>query len=180
MIMHIICIQGREGVSVKVLVVSDSHSGMSYMRRWAELLRPQVIIHLGDYYDDGQALGEQFPMCRLIQVPGNCDQFRCITPAPLKIFTQLEGVNLYLTHGHVERVKSGTRELEHMARTARAHAALYGHTHIAEYHMTDDGILILNPGSIGSSGGSVALLELERGKIKQCRILRLADMEEFE
>lgn len=165
---------------MRIMVASDSHSGISYMRRWAQLLRPQVILHLGDYYDDGKTLEELFPATRVIQVPGNCDQFRCLDFAPLKIFTQLEGLNIYMTHGHRERVKSGTAELEHMARTAGANIALYGHTHVAEFHTTSDGMLILNPGSCGSSGGSVALLELNCGRIDQCRILRLADMEEFE
>ena len=156
---------------MKVLVVSDSHSGLSYMRRWARLIRPRVIIHLGDYYDDGQVLGEDFPDSRLIQVPGNCDLYRCIGHLPEVVFADLDGVGVYLTHGHRHGVKSGTGHLLAAARAAKADVVLY---------QTDDGMWVMNPGSCGSSGGSVGLMTIQNGKVRECRLLYLEDMEEFE
>lgn len=164
---------------MKVLVVSDSHSGLSYMRSWARLLAPQVIIHLGDYFEDGQVLGQEFPDSRLIQVPGNCDQFLSIGTAPETIFADIGGVKIYMTHGHRHRVKSGTGQLLAAARTAKADVVLYGHTHRPECYQTSDGMWVMNPGSCGSSGGSVGLMTIEQGKIIQCRLLHIADMEEF-
>lgn len=165
---------------MKVLVVSDSHSGLSYMRHWARLIMPQVILHLGDYFDDGQVLGEEFPASRLIQVPGNCDRFRCIGTEPEIIFTVLDGVGIYMTHGHRHGVKSGTGALLAAARTAKADVVLYGHTHRESCYQADDGMWVMNPGSCGSSGGSVGLLEIQQGKILGCRVLHREDMEEFE
>lgn len=165
---------------MKVLVVSDSHSGLSYMRSWARLLAPQVIIHLGDYYDDGQVLGEEYPDSRLIQVPGNCDLFRSVTAGPQTVFTNLDGVGVYLTHGHRQRVKSGTGQLLAEARVVKADVVLYGHTHREECYQTDEGMWVMNPGSCGSSGGSVGLLVIQNGRVESCKVLHRDDMEEFE
>lgn len=165
---------------MKVLVVSDSHSGLSYMRHWARLIRPQVILHLGDYFDDGQALGEEFPDSRLIQVPGNCDRFRCIGHEPEIIVTELDGVKIYMTHGHRHGVKSGPGGLVAAAKEAKADVALYGHTHREACWQTDSGMWVMNPGSCGSYGGSVGLLEIRQGTITGCRVLHQEDMEEFE
>lgn len=165
---------------MKVLVVSDSHSGLSYMRHWAGRLSPEVILHLGDHFDDGQALGEEFPNSRLIRVPGNCDRFRCIGNEPEIIFTRLDGVGIYMTHGHRHGVKSGTAALLAAAKTAKADVVLYGHTHREACFQTEDGMWVMNPGSCGSYGGSVGLLEIRQGKIVGCKVLHQEDMEEFE
>ena len=165
---------------MRVLVVSDSHSGLSYMRAWAKLLRPQTIIHLGDYYDDAEALASDWPYSRLIQVPGNCDRYRMLRPEPEIRVVQLEGVSIYLTHGHRHGVKSSPAGLIVEARKARADVALFGHTHEAVCWQTEEGMWVMNPGSCGSYGGTVGLLELEKGKVNLCRVLCLEDMEEFE
>lgn len=164
---------------MRIMVVSDSHSGLSYMKLWGKLLKPQVIIHLGDYYDDGQVMGEEFPDCRLLQVPGNCDRYRCIGQEPEVIFARLDGVGVFMTHGHLHHVKSGLGGLIAAARTARAQVALYGHTHEALCLELEDGLRIMNPGSCGSSGGSVGLIQIEQGNITVFRILNREDMEEF-
>lgn len=165
---------------MRVLVVSDSHSGLSYMRAWAKLLKPQVMIHLGDYYDDGQVLAGDRPGSRLIQVPGNCDLYRMFPKEPEIRLVKLEGVSVYLTHGHRHGVRSSPAGLVVEARKAGADVALFGHTHQAVCWQTEDGMWVMNPGSCGSFGGSVGLLELEQGKVNVCRVLTLEDMEEFE
>lgn len=177
---NILCENRMGGVMMKVLVVSDSHSGLSFMRSWARVLAPQVIIHLGDYYDDAQVLAQEFPDSRMIQVPGNCDLFRGVITGPETVFATIDGVGVYLTHGHRQRVKSGTGQLMAAARTAKADVVLYGHTHREECYRTDDGIWVMNPGSCGFYGGSVGMMEIEQGRIIQCRLLHMEDMEEFE
>ena len=62
---------------MKILVLSDSHSGLSFMRRCIDRVKPDALIHLGDYYDDGQTMEEEYPHIRMYQVPGNCDRYRC-------------------------------------------------------------------------------------------------------
>ena len=62
---------------MKILVLSDSHSGLSFMRECIKQLKPDAIVHLGDYFDDGQTIAEENPYIRFYQVPGNCDMYRC-------------------------------------------------------------------------------------------------------
>lgn len=164
---------------MKILVLSDSHSGLSFMRECVKKIRPDAIIHLGDYYDDGQTIEEENPHVRFYQVPGNCDKYRCPPFAREILIMPVCGVMLYMTHGHRHYVKSTTTRLLVDARKANAAAVLYGHTHIPDCRQEEDGLWVLNPGSCGSWGGSVGLIEVENGKILSCRNLRLTDLEEI-
>ena len=164
---------------MKILVMSDSHSGLSFMRECVKCLKPDAIVHLGDYYDDGQTIADENPHIRFYQVPGNCDKYRCPPFAQEILILPVCGVMLYMTHGHRHYVKSSTTRLIQDARASGAAAALYGHTHIPECHMEADGLWVLNPGSCGSWGGSVGLIEVKNGKIISCRNLGLTDLEEM-
>ena len=46
---------------MKILVLSDSHSAISFMRQCMDSVRPDAVIHLGDHYDDGEVLAEEYP-----------------------------------------------------------------------------------------------------------------------
>ena len=63
-----------------ILVLSDSHGAVAPMVRAVELTRPDLILHLGDCWRDGEQLHARFPDIPLEQVPGNCD-FRPGEPA---------------------------------------------------------------------------------------------------
>ena len=164
---------------MRVLVFSDSHSGISFMRKAIRDVKPDAVIHLGDYYEDATAMAEEFSDIVYHQVPGNCDRFRCIPNAPEMLCYPIGGVMLFMTHGHNQQVKSSLCGLLRAAREYGAAAALYGHTHIPDCHQEEDGLWVLNPGTCSSLGGSGGLLELEDGKIKTCRLFRAADLEEF-
>ena len=165
---------------MKILVLSDSHSSLSFMRRCLDIVKPDAMIHLGDYFDDGRAMAEEYPHIPVYQVPGNCDRYRYSDLEPETIVRRVFGVDLFLTHGHRHNVKSYTGLLLRDARAAGAGAALYGHTHIAECFQEDDGLWVLNPGSCGYYGGSAGLMVIENSKIKICRILRQNDLEEMQ
>jgi len=164
---------------MKVLVLSDSHSGMSFMRRCIEVVKPDTILHLGDYYDDAETIQEEFPHVTMYHVPGNCDKYRCPPFAPEILIQRIGGCSLYITHGHRHMVKQTRALLLRDARACKAQAALYGHTHVADCHLEEDGLWVLNPGSCGSYGGSAGLLEIKNNKITSCRVLRQEDLEEF-
>lgn len=53
---------------MKILVLSDSHSALSFMRRCVESVKPDVMVHLGDYFDDATAIAEEYPQITLYQV----------------------------------------------------------------------------------------------------------------
>ena len=161
---------------MKILVLSDSHSTLSFMRRCVEAVKPDYILHLGDHFDDGQAMQEEYPHIRLYQVPGNCDRYRCPPGQPEILIPRIGGVDLYMTHGHRHSVKSWLGALLRDARAANAQAALYGHTHVADCHREEDGLWVLNPGSCGYFGGSAGLLEVRDGSILSCRLLSDSDL----
>lgn len=162
---------------MKILVLSDSHSGLAFMRECVKALKPDAIIHLGDYYDDGQTIGEDYPHIPLYQVPGNCDRYRCPPFAKEMLIQPVCGVPLYMTHGHLHQVKMTTSFLLRDARASKVAAVLYGHTHIPDCHREEDGLWVLNPGSCGSWGGTAGLIETDNGKIVGCRILERTDLE---
>lgn len=161
---------------MKLLVLSDSHSTLSFMRRCIDFVKPDVMIHLGDHFDDGTAMQEEYPHIRLYQVPGNCDRYRCDPSLPEILIPRIGGVDLYMTHGHRHRVKAYLGALLRDARASSAAAVLYGHTHNPDCHQEEDGLWVLNPGSCGYFGGSAGLLEIKDGRILSCRLLSDADI----
>ena len=163
---------------MKILVLSDSHSALSFMRRCVEKIKPKAIIHLGDFYDDAEALKEDYGHIPFHIVPGNCDRYRCPIGAPEMLCYPVGGVKMMITHGHNYRVKSGIGALTAEARRLEAKAVLYGHTHIADCHQEDD-LWVLNPGTCGHFGGSAGEIETDGEKIIACRIVRQTDLEEM-
>lgn len=163
---------------MRILVLSDSHSGLSFMNRCVEAVEPDAMVHLGDYYDDGETLHEEYPDIPLTQVPGNCDRYRAPLHAREIVIDRICGVDLYLTHGHLHKVKQTTTRLIADAKAAKVQAVLYGHTHVAECYQDESGLWVMNPGSCGYFGGSAGLIEVENRKIVSCRIIRQSELEE--
>lgn len=156
---------------MKILVLSDSHSALSFMRRCIDAVEPNAVIHLGDYYDDGQVIAEEYPRLRTYRVPGNCDRYRGPVWAAETLVEKVCGVKLFMTHGHLHQVKSGLGALIRDARTTGSQAVLFGHTHMPLCRY-EDGLWIVNPGSAGYNGGTAAVLEVADGKILDCQIIR--------
>lgn len=161
---------------MKILVLSDSHSAMSFMRLCVERVKPNAIVHLGDHFEDAEALREEYPGIPMYRVPGNCDRYRCPPGQAEILVDRVCGVYLYMTHGHKHQVKSYLGALLKDARACKVAAALYGHTHVADCHQEEDGLWVLNPGSCGYFGGSAGLMETRDGNIISCRILRDCDL----
>ena len=161
---------------MKILVLSDSHSTLSFMRRCIDAVKPDAVVHLGDHFDDGEAMREEYPGLRFYQVPGNCDRYRCHPSQPEILIQRVCGVNLYMTHGHKHSVKSYLGALLRDARASKVDAVLYGHTHLADCHREEDGLWVLNPGSCGYFGGSAGLILADNGKIWKCCILQEEDL----
>lgn len=147
------------------------------MRFCIEYIKPVHVIHLGDYYEDGTIMAEEYPHIRFHQVPGNCDRYRMMQPCPEILCYPIGGVKLFMTHGHKHGVKSDICRLLADAGEQGVQAVLFGHTHSPLCFQTEDGMWVMNPGTCGSWGGSVGLLEIADGKISACRLLRQADIE---
>ena len=164
---------------MKILVLSDSHSTLRLMRQCVEIIKPDALVHLGDHYDDGAVLGEEYPALAVHQVPGNCDRYRCPPFAREVLCYTVCGVRLFMTHGHNHHVKMGIGALLADARKENVQAVLYGHTHRADCHREPDGLWVLNPGSCGYGGGSAGIIETEENEITACYLIGQDDLEEM-
>ena len=111
---------------LKILVLSDSHRAIGAMYDAAMLEDPDAIMHLGDHVSDAEELSYALDLIDFYMVRGNCDFG---AQAPETILTELGGVRLFLTHGHLFGVKSGMSRLKLEADRVGANIALFGHTH---------------------------------------------------
>ena len=161
---------------MKILVFSDSHSSMRFMKKSVEKVKPDAIIHLGDHYDDGETLAELYPHIPVHQVAGNCDTYRCPPHAREMLCYPVGGVMLYMTHGHREHVKQGTGGLTAEARRYGAQMALYGHTHRMDCRQEADGLWVLNPGPASHSAG---VIKTDGQALTACYILTETDLEDW-
>ncbi len=160
---------------MKILVLSDSHSSLQFMFDAVEAVQPDAIIHLGDYFDDGEALHGEYPDIPFYQVPGNCDCYRCDPRIPQILVEEIFGVRFYLTHGHRHDVKMTKSRLIQDARSSGVQAVLYGHTHIPDCRL-EDGLWILNPGTCGYGERTGGVIRIEDGEIISCEIIRREDL----
>ncbi len=130
---------------MRILAFADSHGHVVDMYGLIEMEQPDAVIHLGDYYEDACDLRRSYPSMPVFAIRGNND----FDPtAPLFSVIAPEGVRIYLTHGHRERVLwSDCGQVGQRAAEERCALALYGHTHLRHDEMAC-GVRVMNPGSI--------------------------------
>ena len=159
---------------MRALILSDIHGETTTLRWlleevWKQTGPIDAYFFLGDGLRDFQR-AESFIRQRdehatLYAVRGNCD---FAADAPEHIISTFGGVKIFMTHGHVQRVKSGLDYLLSTARAAGADIALYGHTHRADVQYSSP--WTLNPGA--AKDDRCALLEVQNGKphVKMIRL----------
>lgn len=131
---------------MKILVFSDSHGDIFNMKDALKRHRKaEVVIFCGDGHSDIQEIQRQFPDKMYLCVKGNCDWY---CDFPLLATINLCGKKLLITHGHVQSVKDTFYRLLTLAKQEQADIAVFGHTH-TRLTTVEDGILLVNPGSIG-------------------------------
>ena len=151
---------------MKLLVLSDTHRSLGFACEAIEKERPDAVMHLGDHLSDAEELSFAYQEPDFYYVPGNCDYEPAANPS---MTLELDGVRMFLTHGHLFGVKSGTAALLAAAKARGAQLALYGHTHIAAC-TEHGGVTLLNPGTAGRLGrSSYAVVETQNGGFT-CRI----------
>ena len=153
---------------MKLLIFSDSHGSLSLMEEAVRREKPDRIVHLGDYFRDGEALHERFPEIPLTQVAGNCDRFTSFLGLPETGMENWCGVKFFLTHGHLQNVKRTLLPLALTAQEQGVNVVLFGHTH-SPLCQVDEGVLLFNPGSCGSGMGTYGCMIVENGQVT-CRI----------
>ena len=127
-------------------VFADTHGNTARMLEAVRSLKPDALIHLGDYARDAEALRESFPELPLYVVRGNCD---VVSSAPDTAVAELGGVRVFLAHGHQYGVDWGRLDsLVYAAMERKARVALYGHTHEANVEEIA-AVQLMNPGTAG-------------------------------
>ncbi len=130
-----------------VVAFSDTHRHYDRVHTLFEKthLNTDLYIFLGDGVDDLEHMLYLYPNKKIRAVAGNCD---FASMEKLTDVVDCGGHRLYITHGHVQRVKYGLDELYLNAKRNSCDLALFGHTHerCCEYR---DGVYLVNPGSLG-------------------------------
>jgi len=140
--------------------MSDSHGSKKNMLDAIERESPDVILFLGDCTRDCSDIEALHPEITLRRVNGNCDQG--YPGLDMDEFI-LEGKKIFMTHGHLFSVKLGKMRILKAAATRGADILLFGHTHIP-YCKEKDGLIAINPGSIGLDK-FYAVLEIKNGAV---------------
>ena len=90
---------------------------------------------------------------------------------------KLDGVTIYMTHGHLQGVKLFRDKLILEGLGCGADVILYGHTHEPDCRRLPEGCWLMNPGSVGC-GGTAGMIVTKAGAA-ECRIIRQRDLEEI-
>lgn len=122
----------------KLLIFSDSHGRSERIKEIISNKSADYFIHCGDFDADLQASNSY-------KVRGNCDP---LSLEPLERLLTIESKRILIVHGHKYRVKNGLLALTYAAKEKQADIVLFGHTH-QRLAVESEGILLLNPGSIG-------------------------------
>lgn len=153
---------------MRIVVFSDSHGNIRHCAEAIERIKDvDMIIHLGDILKDVEALELLYPNITIEYVAGN-NEFR--NTAPYNRVLEIEGKKIFITHGHLYRVKYEYDTIVQKGKSLKADVILFGHTHEG-YEAYKDGMFILNPGSISLpkwGKASYGVIEIQDGKIGTC------------
>lgn len=136
---------------MKILITTDIHNRLKTLK---EIKAHQTF----DYHlDAGDSL---LPLHILdsegiISVKGNSDFF---SKLPLERLLEIDGMRIFLIHGHKEGVKYSLDTLIKLAKEKNVDICIYGHTHI-QHMVTLDGIIYLNPGALSNKTQNYAIYE---------------------
>ena len=130
---------------MKIIVVSDSHGRIQPLERIITEIYADIYIHLGDGERELDDICRVHPDKQVYHIKGNCD-IGSISPDELLISPDDRNVILAV-HGHNHGVKHSLEPLKAQALKSGANILLFGHTH-ARYSEYDNGLYVLNPGSV--------------------------------
>ena len=142
---------------MRLLILSDSHGRSSAIREAIEAQpEAKTVFYLGDGLRDLEEIQASYRSHTFYCVRGNCDW--AVIDTPEMAITDIGGVRIFYTHGHVYDAKFSLTRAALAAREREAQVLLFGHTH-QPLSVYDDGLYVVNPGSIGK-GHSYAILDI--------------------
>lgn len=129
---------------MKVLITSDTHGIYSKISDYIlENDDIKLLLHAGDGANDVENIHYETGI-NYEFVKGNNDYS---TKAPLEKIIEVEGIKIFLTHGHIYDVHYGYGEILKRAKDLSCDIAIHGHTH-KTLNIVEDNIRIINPGSV--------------------------------
>ncbi len=130
----------------RILVFSDSHGNSKNIQALLDNINDyDNVIFVGDGLQDLYWYRNYY-INKIEVVKGNGDFF--LYDAPNEINLSVEGVNIFVTHGHLYGVKNGFDKLENKAKILNSNLVIFGHTHKQKL-FESNGITFLNPGCLG-------------------------------
>ena len=151
----------------RLLVISDTHG---HYFDFPHLLRRVMpidgVIHCGDVCGDEEELREtalDVAKVSCVIVRGNNDFSREL---PAEQIFAFDGHRVLVTHGHWLEIYYSTDRVRAYAKEKGCDVVCCGHTHVARVERGEDGILVVNPGSLTLPrrvrDGSFAVLSTDR------------------
>ncbi|MCR5720242.1 MAG: metallophosphoesterase [Lachnospiraceae bacterium] len=149
---------------MKILIVSDSHRENSNLLKVLDKVKPDALIHCGDI-EGSEYVVSTAAGCPVYMVSGNNDYF---SDLPQEKEVTLEGVKIWIVHGHRQRCYMGVGLLVDEAAQKGADVVCYGHTHMPSVQC-ESGIWAVNPGSISyprqqNRKPSYCIMEIKKDK----------------
>lgn len=141
---------------MQILVMSDTHSDANVIEQVKKYYpNMDAIIHCGD-----SELNMSHPsLSGMTVVRGNCDRDKSF---PEESIVEVDGVKVYVTHGHLYNVKTSVLNLLYRGKEIGADIVLFGHSHVLGAEQIED-TLFVNPGSLllprGRKEKSFAIIE---------------------
>lgn len=141
---------------MKILVMSDTHGDTFVI--------DQVIKHVGlveavFHCGDSELNSQHISLQSAYVVRGNCDMDSSF---PVEVLTVINGVKVFMTHGHLFQVNSTMMPLSYRAQEVGADIVLFGHTHFLGAELVNQSLFV-NPGSLslprGRSEKSYTIIE---------------------
>ena len=148
----------------RIMIVSDTH------RRHGNLSEAlynegdiDMLIHLGDVEGEEDIISGMAG-CQCIFIAGNNDFF---SQTDREKEISIGKYRAFLTHGHMYGVSFELETIKEEARARKADIVMFGHTHKPHLEYCEDGLVVLNPGSLSyprqdGRKPSYMLMELDR------------------
>lgn len=148
---------------MRVLVFSDSHGNTNLMHEIIGKETFDMILHLGDCYNDMLELRMSYDV-PVYGVVGNVDH----NDEKSQMSIDIMGHNVFMCHGHRYRVKNSLQSLKSHTKNLHFNIVLFGHTH--EPYLDQNNQIMMNPGSIskplGDSTPTYGVLEFTKTNVQ--------------
>jgi len=158
---------------IKILVIGDSHiprRAKNIPIQICEVLEKNVLNRKFDYtFFTGDVIKaprfmsylKKITNVEVLAVVGNMDYYGGNRNAPIYQHIEVsietkENLTVGLTHGHQIHPRGDHAQLGNLAIDNNYNILISGHTHKEEIVLTNDGVLLLNPGSVTGAWSFVA------------------------